>query len=276
MNIKKINKSIVIYLGLLVIGVLINLCAPLLAPYDPNMIEMSNKLVPPSSLHWLGTDQLGRDLLSRLIYGGRTSIIIAAIATSCSMLIGLIVGIVAGYFGGWIDTFITTCSNIMQGLPAMTMMIAIIGIIGPGNESLILALVLTSWASFSRFVRGEVIKVKQESYLEAMECLSASHLYTIMHVIIPNIRGNCLVLFTTRVGRVVLSVSGLSFLGIGVQPPTPDWGVMISDARRYFRGAPHLLIAPVLCIILFSLIVNLLGDALRDKYDIKNDSIKEW
>lgn len=273
---RRINRRIIIYSGLLCIGVLVNLCAPLLAPYDPNTIEMANKLSPPSLMHWLGTDQLGRDILSRVIYGGRTSIVIAAIATSCSMLVGLIVGIAAGYFGGWIDTLITTCSNILQGLPGMTMMIAIVGIIGPGNGSLVLALVITSWVSFSRFVRGEVIKVKQESYLEAMKCFGASHFYMILYVIIPNIRGNCLILFTTRIGRVVLSVSGLSFLGIGIQPPTPDWGAMISDARRYFRGAPHLLIAPGLCIILFSLTVNLLGDALRDKYDIKNESIREW
>lgn len=273
---KQFNPTICICISLLALIFFINVCAPLLAPYDPNAIEMSNKLMPPSSSHWLGTDQLGRDILSRAIYGGRTCILIAAIATSCSMMVGLIIGVCAGYFGGWVDTLITMCSNIFQGLPGITMMIAIVGIMGPGNQSLILALVITSWVSFSRFVRGEVIKVKQESYIEAMKCLGASHWFTIVHVIIPNIRGNCLVLFTTRIGRAVLSVSGLSFLGIGIQPPTPDWGAMISEARRYFRGAPHLLIAPGVCIIVFSLIVNLLGDALRDHYDIKNESLREW
>ena len=275
-KLEKIDKKILFYIGILLLMVLINMIAPILAPYDPNQIDMMNKLALPTSSHWLGTDHLGRDLLSRVLYGGRLSILVAVTATCISMLIGLVVGLLAGYFGGWVDTVITLCSNILQGLPGMTMMIALIGIMGPGTHSLILALVLTSWVGFSRFVRGEVMKVKQESYIEALRCFGASTFVIMIKGILPNIRGNCLILFTTRIGRVVLSVSGLSFLGIGIQPPTPDWGAMISEARRYFRGSPHLLLAPGLCIILFALMINLLGDALRDKYDVRHEGVKEW
>lgn len=275
-KLERIDKKILFYIGILLLIILISVMAPILAPYNPNQIDMTNKLAIPTSHHWLGTDQLGRDLLSRVLYGGRLSILVAVTATCISMLIGLLVGLMAGYFGGWVDTIVTLCSNILQGLPGMTMMIALIGIMGPGSHSLILALVLTSWVSFSRFVRGEVMKVKQENYIEALKCFGASSFFIMAKGILPNICGNCFILFTTRIGRVVLSVSGLSFLGIGIQPPTPDWGSMINEARRYFRGSPHLLLAPGLCIILFALTSNLLGDALRDKYDVKHEGVKEW
>lgn len=156
------------------------------------------------------------------------------------------------------------------------MMIALVGILGSNARSIILALVITSWAGFSRLVRGEVMRVKSELYIEGSRCLGAGHLRIIFRHILPNIRTNVIILFTTRVGRVVLSVAGLSYLGLGIQPPTPDWGEMISgSARRYFRSAPHLLWAPGLCIILLTLSINLLGDTLRDRLDVKQDAVKE-
>ena len=273
---QKQNLKLAIVGGILLAIVLMTIFAPWLAPYDPLQIDMTNRLAAPSPAHPLGTDALGRDVLSRVIYGGRASLLLAVAATCCSMAVGLAVGVAAGYCGGAVDVVITGISNVFQGLPGMVLMIALVGVLEPGTQSILLALVLTSWVGFSRLVRGEVLKVKGELYIEGMRCLGAGHLRIVLRHVLPNIRTNIIILFTTRVGRVVLSVAGLSYLGMGIQPPTPDWGEMISgSARRYFRTAPHLLWAPGLCIILLTLSINLLGDLLRDRLDVKQDSVKE-
>ena len=273
---QKQNLKLAIVGGILLAIVLMTIFAPWLAPYDPLQIDMTNRMADPSPAHPLGTDALGRDVLSRVIYGGRASLLLAVAATCCSMAVGLAVGVAAGYCGGAVDVVITGISNVFQGLPGMVLMIALVGVLEPGTQSILLALVLTSWVGFSRLVRGEVLKVKGELYIEGMRCLGAGHLRIVLRHVLPNIRTNIIILFTTRVGRVVLSVAGLSYLGMGIQPPTPDWGEMISgSARRYFRTAPHLLWAPGLCIILLTLSINLLGDLLRDRLDVKQDSVKE-
>lgn len=273
---KRQNIKLAVVSFCLLLIVLMTVFAPWLAPYDPTRIDMTNRLAKPCAAHPLGTDALGRDVLSRVIYGGRASLLLAVVATCCSMGLGLVIGIAAGYCEGVVDTVITGISNIFQGLPGTMMMIALVGILGSNTQSIILALVVTSWVGFSRLVRGEVLKVKNELYVEGMRCLGAGHLRIILRHVLPNIRSNIIILFTTRVGRVVLSVSGLSYLGLGIQPPTPDWGEMISgSARRYFRSAPHLLWAPGLCIIALSLCINLLGDILRDRLDVKQDAVKE-
>ena len=273
---QKQNLKLAIVGGILLAIVLMTIFAPWLAPYDPFQIDMTNRLADPSPAHPLGTDALGRDVLSRVIYGGRASLLLAVAATCCSMAVGLAVGVAAGYCGGAVDVVITGISNVFQGLPGMVLMIALVGVLEPGTQSILLALVLTSWVGFSRLVRGEVLKAKGELYIEGMRCLGAGHLRIVLRHVLPNIRTNIIILFTTRVGRVVLSVAGLSYLGMGIQPPTPDWGEMISgSARRYFRTAPHLLWAPGLCIILLTLSINLLGDLLRDRLDVKQDSVKE-
>ena len=273
---QKQNLKLAIVGGILLAIVLMTIFALWLAPYDPLQIDMTNRLADPSPAHPLGTDALGRDVLSRVIYGGRASLLLAVAATCCSMAVGLAVGVAAGYCGGAVDVVITGISNVFQGLPGMVLMIALVGVLEPGTQSILLALVLTSWVGFSRLVRGEVLKVKGELYIEGMRCLGAGHLRIVLRHVLPNIRTNIIILFTTRVGRVVLSVAGLSYLGMGIQPPTPDWGEMISgSARRYFRTAPHLLWAPGLCIILLTLSINLLGDLLRDRLDVKQDSVKE-
>lgn len=272
---KQIYKLLAVSTVLLLI-LLMTIFAPWLAPYDPTAVNMENRLLAPCQAHLLGTDALGRDVLSRVIYGGRASLLLAVIATCCSMGVGLAIGILAGYCEGLVDTIITGISNVFQGLPSTILMIALVGILGTNNYSIVFALVLTSWVGFSRLVRGEVLKVKHELYIEGMYCLGASHWRIIWKHVLPNIRTNIIVLFTTRVGRVVLSVAGLSYLGLGIQPPTPDWGEMISgSARRYFRSAPHLLWAPGICIIVLTLSINLLGDFLRDWFDVKQDLVKE-
>lgn len=273
---KKILVRIYLCLAVLALFILVNLFAEVLAPYDPTKISMVDKLQGPSWAHPFGTDNLGRDILSRVMYGGRSSIFIAATTTTLAMCLGTVIGVVAGYFGGVVDWCITVISNIFQGLPGMTLMIAIVGILGQSNFSLMMALIVTSWVGFSRFVRAEVMRTKAETYIEGMHCLGAGHLRIVVRGILPNIFSNSVVLFTGRVGQTVLSVASLSYLGLGIAPPTPDWGVMICDAQTYFRTAPHLLVAPGLCILVFALTLNLLGDQLRDYFDVKNGEAAEW
>ena len=234
---RKQNIKLALVCAILGAIVLMTIFAPWLAPYDPLEVNMELRLLDPCRAHPLGTDALGRDVLSRVI---------------------------------------TAISNVFQGLPGMVLMIALVGVLERGTRSIILALVITSWVGFSRLVRGEVMKVKSEMYVEGMRCLGAGHLRIVLRHVLPNIRTNVILQFTTRVGRVVLSVAGLSYLGLGIEPPTPDWGEMVSGtARRYFRSAPHLLWAPGICIILLTLSINLLGDLLRDRLDVKQDAVKE-
>lgn len=274
---KKDNIKISTVLAFAVLfGILLmSILAPWLAPYDPLKIDMKNALMPPSKLHLLGTDNIGRDILSRVIYGGRQSIVLAAIATSMSMALGCIIGMIAGYFGSWVDVAITSISNIFQGLPGMTMMIAIAGLMGSGVTSMMLALVITSWVGFSRIVRGEVMKIKKEYFIEGLRSFGVGHMRILFYHVMPNLISSIVIIFATRIASSILSVASLSFLGPGLEPPTPDWGVMISDARMYYRTSPMLVIAPGVCIVLFSLCVNIIADWLRDRLDVRRDSVKE-
>ena len=274
---KKDNIKISTVLAFAVLfGILLmSILAPWLAPYDPLKIDMKNALMLPSKLHLLGTDNIGRDILSRVIYGGRQSIVLAAVATSMSMALGCIIGMIAGYFGGWVDVAITSISNIFQGLPGMTMMIAIAGLMGSGVTSMMFALVVTSWVGFSRIVRGEVMKIKAEYFIEGLRSFGVGHMRILFYHVMPNLISSIVIIFATRIASSILSVASLSFLGLGLEPPTPDWGVMISDARIYYRTSPMLVIAPGVCIVLFSLCVNIIADWLRDRLDVRRDSVKE-
>lgn len=271
----KRNVQLILALGLLGAILLSGILAPWIAPYDANETNMRVRLQGPSAEHPLGTDALGRDMLSRVLHGGRASILIALIATALSMAFGMLLGVLGGYFGGVPDWIITALANIFQGLPGTCLMIAIVGVLGPGVPNLLLALVLTSWAGFSRIVRTETLRVREEAYIEGMRALGANSGRLIWRHIVPNMMTNIVVLFTTRVGRCVLSIASLSYLGLGIKPPTPDWSVMISDARLNYRSAPHLIIVPGLCIFLLLFSINMLGDALRDRLDVRNQEVKE-
>ena len=191
-----------------------------------------------------------------------------------STLLGFALGLFAGYFGGWIDGVITTISSIFQGLPGLTLMIAVAGLLGQGVKSMLIAIVINSWVGFSRIARGEVMKLKQESFIKGLKTIGASDLRILFLHISPNILGTLCVLFATRIAGNVISVASMSYLGLGLQPPTPDWGVMINDARQYFRQEPLLVVAPGLCILLLSLSINLLADELRDRLDVRKDVMK--
>lgn len=248
-----------------------SLLAPLIAPYDPDDINMANRLADFSLAHPLGTDHLGRDELSRLLHGGQSTVMLAFAATAATLLIGLVVGTISGYLGGWVDDALQGIVMLFQGLPGLSFMLAIAGTLGPGLSSLFIAVVVTSWADFSRVVRAETLRLREETYIEAIRALGAGSGYIMGRHVAPNLFAPLVVLFTVRIGRVVLSIAALSFLGLGLQPPTADWGVMISDSRPFFRSAPHLMLAPGLMILLLSVATNILGDEMRDDMDRRMD-----
>ena len=246
--------------------------APWIAPYNPYRVSVEEILQHCSAQHWLGTDALGRDMLSRVIYGARTSVAFAVTVALCTMLVGVTLGIAGGYFGGITDRVIQCMVSMIQGLPGMSMMIAIAAVLPENDFRLIIAVTFTSWAGFSRIVRSEVIRIKGENYVEGIKSLGAGSWYILKDYIFPNVLPVIAVLLTLRIGTSLLSASALSYLGLGVSPPTADWGVMISDARTYFRSYPIMIVAPGLGITLFSLGINLIGDALCELLSIKKRS----
>lgn len=259
---------------LLIIGA--SILAPLLVTHNPFEPDMAIRLQPPSWQHFFGTDALGRDMFSRILYGGRASILLSLASAILSLGVGLVIGLFCGFYGGKLDMLCTVASNIFQGIPGSCFMIAIAGIFGPSIKSLVLALVITSWAGFSRIVRAEVMQLKEEPFIEGLRCLGCSDSRLLLHHIIPNIVNKLLILFTIRVGRGILSIAGLSFLGLGVQPPTPDWSVMVSDAVLYYRSSPHLILIPGACIFFLIYAINNLGEFMRDKLDVRFNEVRKW
>lgn len=273
-NLRKTQLNIAIFIICIIVGA--SIFAPILATHNPYEPNMAIRLQGPSLQHIFGTDALGRDMYSRILYGGRASMLLSLAAAVLSLGAGLSVGILSGYYGGKLDICVTIISNIFQGIPGACFMIAIAGVLGASIESLILALVITSWAGFSRIVRAEVISLKEEPFIEGLRCLGCSDFRIIVRHIIPNLFNKLVVLFTIRVGRGILSVAGLSFLGLGVQPPTPDWSTMINDAIMYYRSSAHLIIIPGMFIFLLIYSINVLGDALRDRLDVRFSEVRKW
>lgn len=274
--IKKQFTPLFILTGMILLFfILLAIFAPYLAPYNPNLVSRTEILAPISTNHLLGTDTLGRDVFSRLLYGARVSVFFALAGAFCTMVLGAFLGIMGGYFGGNTDRFIQIGVHIFQGLPGMSLMVALAGVMGPGTFSILLAVTLTSWTSFARLVRAEVLSVRYAEYVEAIRALGAGHVYILWHYILPNILSSLIVLWTVRIGTVLLSVASLSFLGLGVQPPDADWGVMIFDAKAYFRTYPWLLLAPGACIAILSISIQLLGDELRDFLSITEEGLRE-
>ena len=253
-----------IVLGLILLaGVL----APVMAPQNPNKIDLTATLQAPGSQHSLGTDQLGRDMFSRLLYGARSTLWLAIPVVLAVAAIGIVVGLVAGYFGGWTDTVVSAGLNALFALPGLVLSLAILALLGPGRLSLLVALIAAGWAGFARIVRGPVLVVRESGYVEAASTLGASDLQILRRHVLPNIVGPIVVLATLDLGSVVLSISALSFLGLGDRPPAAEWGSMLNDGRTYFRSHPHLMVLPGICIFLVVLSANLVGDTLRDVLD---------
>lgn len=253
-----------VFLALVVLSAVF---APWIAPHDPDALDMGMALADPSATYVLGSDQLGRDQLSRLLYGGRATLLVSGVSTVGIVALGLMVGLVAGYFGGRIDLLISTLLTVLLALPNLLLSLAILGILGPGNESLLIALVAAGWAGHARIFRASVLSLREQVYVEAAVSLGVRPGRILFRHLLPNLLPTVIVLATLDFGALLLTVSSLSFLGLGVQPPTADWGVMLNDARPYFSQVPLLMIVPGVCIAAVALSSNLLGDALRDLID---------
>ena len=252
---------------------LLSLIAPLVAPHDPLLVEMRARLVVPSHVHPLGTDGVGRDAWSRILYGGRTSLALTLLSTSATALIATAVGVVAGYRKGWVDSVVMVITGLFQGVPGIAVLIAIAGLLGPGAPALMIGLVIVAWPTFSRVVRTEVIRVTALPFVESLCVSGASHMQIVVRHILPNIAGPVLVLFTTRMSTSIISVASLSFLGLGVQPPLPDWGVMIRDALPYMRTRPLLLIIPCSCVLAVTYGMSALAELVRQRLDVRHSHV---
>ncbi len=253
---------------LLVIFVLMALLAPWLAPSDPAAIHLASRLQPPSPAHWFGTDELGRDILSRVIYGARISMIVATSVVGLALLLGLILGGVAGYYGGWIDTVLNVLlMNTFLALPGLLLAIAFVAFLGPGLWNLVFALSITGWVGYARLARAQVLAAREREYVEASRALGAGDLRIFLRHILPNIMQPILVQAAIGMAGTILAEATLSFLGLGVPPPTSSWGAMLNDARFHLFDAPHMVVFPGLAIMLCVLAFNFLGDGMRDQLD---------
>jgi peptide/nickel transport system permease protein len=255
--------------GVLAVVVVLALLAPYIAPYDPNEISMTNTLAGPSREHLLGTDQLGRDHLSRLLYGGSTTLMLAAIAMVGTVALGLIFGVIAGYFGGMPDLVISQVLNILMALPSLLLALAILGVLGPSTTSLLLALIAAGWVGHARIFRSAILSLREQLYVESAVSIGATPARVVVRHLLPNLITTVAVLATLDLGVMILTITSLSFLGLGVQPPTADWGTMLQEARQYFGQFPLLVVAPGICISLVVVASNFLGDGIRDIVDIR-------
>lgn len=246
---------------------LIALLAPYLAPHDPAEIDVINKFAGSSWDHLLGTDNLGRDNLSRLMIGARWSLAASLIATLLVMVLGIGIGVIAGYFGGLLDAVLMRLVDVLLGFPNLILALAIVGTLGPGMRHVVLGLVAVWWVDYARIVRGLVLSYREREFVTAAVSLGADDLRIIRTHILPNVVPPVIVLASLELGSLLLAISALSFLGLGVQPPTPEWGSMLNQGRLFLFDAPELMIYPGLAITLAVLGFNLIGDGLRDSLD---------
>lgn len=254
--------------ALLVVFVLCAVFAPWLAPHDPGQLDLARRLLGPGHGHWFGTDELGRDILSRTIYGARVSLIVAVSVVGLSLGIGLVAGAAAGFYGGWTDTMLNVyVTNAFLALPGILLAIAFVAFLGPGLFNLILALSISGWVGYARLVRAQVMAVREREFVEAARALGASDLRVMFRHILPNILQPIIVQGAVGMAGAVLSEATLSFLGLGVPPPTASWGAMLNDARSHLFDAPHLALFPAMAVMLAVLSFNFIGDALRDLLD---------
>jgi len=253
---------------LLAVIVVTAIFAPVIAPANPAVIDLSHRLAPPSATHCLGADELGRDILSRILYGARLSLIVAVSVVGCSLLLGVVLGGIAGYYGGVLDTMLNVfVMNAFLALPGILLAIAFVAFLGPGLINLILALSVGGWVGYARLVRGQVLAVKEKEFVEAARALGASDLRIFVRHILPNIIQPLIVQSAIGMAGAVLAEATLSFLGLGVPPPAASWGSMLDGGRSHLFDAPHLVIFPALAVMLCVLSFNFLGDALRDYLD---------
>ncbi|WP_337035564.1 nickel transporter permease [Paenibacillus illinoisensis] len=249
--------------------VILAMIAPLLAPHDPLATNFAKVLQSASSEYPLGTDQLGRCVLSRILYGARTSLLLTFMMIGIVFVLGVAIGVIAGFARGLTDTVLMRLSDTLMAFPGLIFAIAVVGMLGPGLFNTVIALAVVWWAKYARLARSLVISLQQKEYVAAAAFSGARKIQIITRTILPNMLSPLIVMAMMDVGGMMLSISGLSFLGLGAQPPEPEWGAMLNEGRRYLQTAPWLLIYPGLAIFCTVIIFNLLGDSLRDVLDPK-------
>ncbi len=262
--------SLTIGLTLVAVLVLTALLAPLLAPFDPNMQTISARLLPPSAQHWFGTDGFGRDLLSRVIYGARPTLLLVSLILVLTIPVGLLVGITAGYVGGWTERVLMRITDIFLSLPNLVIALALVAMLGPGLMNGALALALTSWPPFARQARAETLALRRSDYLAAARMQGITGLRLMFGHILPLCLPTAVVRAALSLGGIILSAAGLGFLGMGVQPPTAEWGSMVAEGSKVIFDQWWVAAAPGAAILFASLAFNLTGDGLRDRLDTRH------
>ncbi len=263
----KKNRLAVIGAGILSVLVFIAVFAPYLAPRDPVELNLAERLSSPSWDHLMGTDAVGRDTLSRIIYGTRVSLMIAVVVTMIEVLLGMIVGMTAGYLGKAVDEILMRIVDVLLAFPGIILALALVGMLGPSLTNLVIALAAVGWVRYARIVRGSILSVKEERFVESARAIGCGNLRIATRHILLNIVTPIIVLATLSMGTTIISIAALSFLGLGAQPPMAEWGNMLNEGKPFMEKAPHLMIFPGLMIMITVLAFNFLGDGLRDVMD---------
>jgi peptide/nickel transport system permease protein len=270
---RKLRRNPLTMGGLMVVAalILIAIFAPAIATHDPLIQDLPQALQAPSAAHWFGTDEYGRDIFSRLVYGSRITLYIIALVTVIVGPVGMTVGVVSGYYGGWIDTAFMRVTDIFISFPGLVLALAFVAALGPGLDHAIIAIALTAWPPIARLARAETMTIRKSDYIVAVQLQGASALRILVKHIAPMCLSSVIVRLTMNMAGIILTAAGLGFLGLGAQPPIPEWGAMISAGRRYMMECWWLVTMPGLAILCVSLAFNLLGDGLRDVLDPRSE-----
>lgn len=265
----KKNKLAVFGAFIIIFFVLVAIIAPFIAPYGYDELHAGERLTGPSTQNWFGTDDLGRDIFTRIVYGARISLFVGFFSVTGALVMGTLLGVIAGFFGRWVDLLISRIFDVLLAFPSILLAIAIVAILGPSLQNALLAIAIINIPIFGRLVRSRVLSIREEEYILAAKALGMKNSRILFHHILPNSVAPIIVQATLSFGSAILEAAALGFLGLGAQPPTPEWGKMLSDARQYIQTAPWTVLFPGLSIMLVVLGFNLLGDGLRDALDPK-------
>ena len=265
------NPLAMIGLGILLVLLLVAIFAPLIAPYPMNEQNLSRRLLPPGGEHWFGTDELGRDIFSRVVYGSRITLQITCLVAVIAAPIGLLVGTVSGYFGGWTDTIMMRITDLFLSFPGLILALAFVAALGPGIRNAVIAIALTVWPPIARLARAETLTVRSSDYIAAIRAQGAPAWRIVVKHIVPMCLSSVIIRITLNMAGIILTAAALGFLGLGAQPPMPEWGAMLSTGRQYLLGSWFLAAAPGLAILVVSLGFNLFGDGLRDVLDPRDE-----
>jgi peptide/nickel transport system permease protein len=266
------DKLALIGLGIIMLVFFTGVFAPFITPHDPDEVKLEQILLPVTADYPLGTDHLGRCVLSRLIFGTRVSVSTSLLVLITIMLIGIPIGTLSGYCGGRIDNFIMRIIDVLLAFPGLILTLVIAGMLGPNLINVMIALSAVWWVGYARVVRGMVLSIKEKEYVLGARAAGTSNINILVRHIIPNVLSPVIVMATLDMGKLILAISSLSFLGLGAQPPTPEWGAMLNDGKNYMQVAPNLMLFPGIAIMVLVLAFNLLGDGLRDAFDPRSST----